>query len=163
MMQKLFVRSTDMAKLRAFFENAPADGRIEWREIANHTDVKMDYRGKQLVRSALRSLGRDYHAIRGVGLQLEGKDTALAIVNTKGCRVYNGVKRLGQSSERLFGRWAPQLSQHDRERLGLVAGLAGAMIGTAKALRSLRVEKPKMSNDGGGVVPLPAPVKWTSK
>lgn len=160
-MRKPFEPSEEMLKLRALFDNIPRDYSISWDEIGSKSSVKMDIRGKELVRSALRSLDLEYLPIRGWGIRIEGVDSAMAIVGGRGKRTYNQVRKLSKSSKHHFDEYAPHLPQAERERLGLVAGLAGIMIGTAKGLAKAFSPKEVPELGGGGPSGPPPPVNWT--
>jgi hypothetical protein len=137
----MFEPSKELAMLKGFFEAIPKGAYLTYVEIADKSGVEMDARGKQVLRSALHSLRREYRCDRGVGIELESEKNAMHIVTGRVKRVSSSLKRADKTATRMTERYVAQLPKDDRDRLLATASLFGAIKSMAHGLAS--IYKPK--------------------
>jgi hypothetical protein len=139
----MFEPSMELTVLKAFFQNMPQGAYVLYSDIEKHTKVKMDTRGKQLMRSALRSLHVEYRAERGQGIEIEGVKNAMHIVTGRVKRVSKAITRADKTTAHMT-KYLDQLPPPDRDRLLATASVFGAVKTLAKGLTN--IYKPKTLN-----------------
>jgi len=137
----MFEPSIEMIKLKGFLSDVPNDASVLYSDIEKATGVRMDLRGKALMRSALNGLRREYRSDRGVGIQLEGSGNCMNLVTTKAVRVGSALKRANKTTIRMVDRYVEELPPPDKSRLIATASLFGAIMAMAKGLAD--IYKPK--------------------
>lgn len=113
--------------LTALFKDAPDGAEITWGDIAKGSGIRMDVRGKELVRHVLRKLHRPYESIRGQGLRLSCANTALTIVRDRFVRIDNRVREADRTQRDLTARHLHQMDEGGKSRLLMVASFFGAI------------------------------------
>jgi hypothetical protein len=121
-----------VAKLAEYFASLPDGEEVRWIRIEADTDVKMDARGKELARRALKRAKRPYEAVRGDGLRLSSPENAITIARGKLLRIDGAVKVADNTQRELQKRHLPQMSPDDQRKMLMVAGLFGAIRTIAK-------------------------------
>lgn len=145
-MTKLFEPSEEQLRIRTVLERTPDGAYLTYKQLEAESKVKMDARGKALMRSAMRSLGRYYRPSNGDGIELEAARNTMAIVTSRVRRVDSSLRRATKTSQSLYERHAESLPVEDRQRLGMVVSLFGAIKAMAKGLTSIYHNKPAPLN-----------------
>lgn len=141
----MFKPNEEMLKLKAFFEQIPRGTYVSYTEIQSKTGIKMNDRGKQLMRSALRSLHYEYNCNIGNGIELESEKNCMAIVTGRMRRVSSGLKRADKTTMRMTERYLDELPPEHKNRLLATASLFGAIKAMAKGLSAI-YKAPKLIN-----------------
>jgi hypothetical protein len=110
-------RQADIDTITAWMLPLPDGQRTSWLEIEQQTGVKMDDRGRKLVRHVARKLNRVYRAIPGYGFELSSAGNALDIAHVRNVRVRNEVDRASSTITNLLSRHGEQMTQDARNRL----------------------------------------------
>lgn len=146
MNSRQFEPSEEMLKIKTVLESAPIGSYIAYSDLEAKTGVRMDTRGKSLMRSACRSLKISYRCARGDGIELEGPENAMGIVTSNMKRVDNGIKKTTKVSTRLQLRHASEMKDEDRNRLTAAVSLFGAIRAMASGLSKIYSDKPEALN-----------------
>ena len=133
----MFEPSKELAILKGLLNDLPAGAYIAYAEIEQQTGVAMNVRGKCILRSALRSLKREYHCDRGNGIELENPANAMVLVTGRVKRVNGSLRRADKTVTRMAERYMEKLPKDDRDRLLATASLFGAIKAMAKGLSSI--------------------------
>jgi len=141
----MFKPNEEMLTLKAFFSEIPKGAFLSYNEIQAKSGVKMDNRGKQLMRSALRSLKIEYACNSGVGIELESEKNCMYLVTGRMRKVSSGLKRADKTTTRMTERYVQDLPPADRDRLVATASLFGTIKALAKGLSDI-YKKPKLIN-----------------
>lgn len=141
----MFEPSKELAVLKGFFSELPSGAYVSYEEITRKTGIAMNARGKSIMRSALRSLKREYHADKGNGIELESPKNAMVLVTGRVKRASNSLRRADKTTTRMAERYVEELPKDDRDRLLMTASLFGAIRAMAKGLSSIYKPK-KLSN-----------------
>lgn len=144
-MGKLFQPSEEMLALRKVLSEAPMGAYIPFKQLAEVSGVKMDGRGKALMRSALRGLKRYYRSDHGKGIELACPGNTMPIVSCKAGRVSSAIKTARKVSTSLYESYVSKLDPKDRERLGLYVSVLAAVEATSKAFSGLGRKMPELS------------------
>jgi hypothetical protein len=142
----MFKPSEEMLKLKAFFINVPNGAYLTYKNIEKQTEIKMDSRGRQLMRSALHSLKREYNCDIGKGIEIEASHNCMSIVTGRVRKVSGTLKRADKTASRMAGRYLDDMPPEDRNRLLATASLFGAIKAMAKGLTDIYGQKPKSLN-----------------
>lgn len=127
-------RQEDIQTLSAFF-GAQADGDyLPWFKIETDTGIKMDLRGKNLARTALRKIKRPYLTVKGEGVRLSAPDNAIEIMGERFKRIDGSVRRADRTRSHLSDRHMHELDEgaaHTMETLGRFFGTIRAVAKSA--------------------------------
>jgi hypothetical protein len=126
--------STETLLLKDYFNDAPDGAIITYTDMENRTGIRMDVKGKQRMRSALRSLRREFACIHGHGIEIESAHNALSLVNNRLIKVDNAVKRGEKTSTRMT-KYLSSMDNSNRERLLHVVSIFGAIKASAELAR----------------------------
>lgn len=138
----MFKASQTMLELKSFFSDIPDGAMVEYADIQSKTGVQMDNKGKGYMRSALKSLNREYCCIPGVGIELDSPGNAMQIVSGRARSIDSSLRRANKSSRNMFEKHYQEMDEKDRERLGACVSLFGAVSAVAKGLTKI-YKKPK--------------------
>ncbi len=137
--------SDDMLEIKEFFRDSPDGAIVPYEDIEKHTGIKMDYQGKQRMRSALHSLRREYACVRGYGIELSSPDNSDVLVGSRLVRIDNAVKRGERSTNRLISQHLKDMPQKTREKVLLAGSIFGAIRASADlAKKQFNVQKEKL-------------------
>lgn len=131
---KRFEPSPEMEALRGWLADAPEGAYVTYVEAEKATGVRMDTRGKQLLRSALRSLDREYRVERGVGIELDSPENTLPIITRRFRAVSNSSKRAAKTTRILYDRHHEKLPEEDRHKVTFAASVLSTMLAMSRAL-----------------------------
>lgn len=120
----------DMMVLQSYFENKPDAEEFTWLRIEADTRIKMDNRGKQLVRAALRK--RPYESIRGVGVRLSSAEAVPRMLLGKMRRIDGAVKRADSTQQKLQILHLEQMSARAQQGMLMMASFFGAIRSIAR-------------------------------
>ena len=133
----MFEPSKELVVLKSFLNEVPLGGFISYKDIEAKTEIKMNERGKSILRSALRSLKMEYRCDKGNGIEIESDKNTMHIVTDKVKRVGNSLRRADRTIVRMTERYVDQLPKPDRDRLLSTASLFGAIRAMAKGLSNI--------------------------
>jgi len=150
----MFEPSKEFMQIKSMLETIPLGSHITYAEIESKTGVKMDIRGKTILRSAARSLKLEYRADRGVGVEIESEKNAMHIVTGRVKRVSSSLKRADKTASRMTERYVEQLPKDDRDRLLATASLFGAIKAMAKGLANI-YKSPKLNTIQSSISHIP--------
>ena len=133
----MFEPSKELVVLKSFLNEVPLGGFISYKDVEAKTEIKMNERGKSILRSALRSLKMEYRCDKGNGIEIESDKNTMHIVTDKVKRVGNSLRRADRTIVRMTERYVDQLPKPDRDRLLSTASLFGAIRAMAKGLSNI--------------------------
>ena len=133
----MFEPSKELVVLKSFLNEVPLGGFISYKDIEAKTEIKMNERGKSILRSALRSLKMEYRCDKGNGIEIESDKNTMHIVTDRVKRVSNSLRRADRTVIRMTERYVDQLPKPDRDRLLSTASLFGAIRAMAKELSNI--------------------------
>jgi len=126
------------SNLQSYIERQSDGMLLDWLTIQRETGITMDQRGRSLFRSALKGVGRVGETIRGTGIRLSSKDTAITIVGSGFQSIHNAAKRAHKTHGALSVRHLTAMDPTDQSRMILAGSFLGAIVGNvtdaAKAL-----------------------------
>ena len=154
-----FEPSEETLKLIDLFSKAEDGSYWKYEDIERATDVVMDNKGKERMRSALNHLKQDYRVERAEGIELAGVKNVMHITTNKTERVRSAIKNADKTSGRLFVKFYDQLPDPDRQRMAAVASLLGAVSAMSAGLKKLYPEPPKLENLAQDVILPPGVTK----
>ena len=123
------------AALQSFLERAEDGALLKWKDIEAHTKVKMDSRGRDMVRSVLDSLKRPCDSVWGVGVQLSSADTALVIMGKRFVAIDNSVKKADKTQHELATRHLSAMTDAARNRMLMLGSFFGAIRSIAESAK----------------------------
>jgi hypothetical protein len=98
------------------WRDAAANGtRWSWLEIEKATAIRMDLRGKGLVRRVLRH--RQYLPIHGQGIEFADATSANAVLDSRASRVRSAVKRAHTTGEELIEQFLPKMGAEEQRKI----------------------------------------------
>jgi hypothetical protein len=118
--------------IESFIESQPLGATLLYNQIQKETGVKMDLRGKQFVRSALRRLKYEYESIHNHGIRLFSPDNATRIVVNKLVKVDNAVKRSEKTHKNISQKFLGELTEPEQRQMTFVGAIFGAIRASAK-------------------------------
>ena len=133
----MFEPSKELAVLKGLLNQTPSGAYLTYFDIEQKTNIKMDSRGKSILRSALRSVKREYRCNRSEGIELESPHNAMHLVTNRVKRVSNSLKKADKTTSRMAERYIDSLKKDDLERLLMTASLFGAIKTMAKGLSNI--------------------------
>lgn len=133
----MFKASADMLKVRSFFEDMPDGSHVDYDDIEKGTGIKMDDKGKGIMRSALNGIKREYYCRKGVGIVLDSPDNAMIITAGRGVRISNAIKKANKTSKNMLIKHYEKMDEKDRERLSAFASLLGAVTAVSSGLKKI--------------------------
>ena len=133
----MFEPSKEIVILKGLLSQTPSGAYVTYSDIETKTNIKMDTRGKSILRSALRSMKREYRCNRGEGVELESQHNAMHLVTNRVKRVSNSLKKADKTTTRMAERYLDSLKKDDRDRLLMTASLFGAIKAMAKGLSNI--------------------------
>jgi hypothetical protein len=108
--------------------DATADGAtLSWLEIEQKTGVKMNYRGKDLVRRVIRRADRAHASIPGSGIRLSCPESSVEIVENAVHRIVGAMGTASRTTRVVLDRHGKDMSDEDRQKLIRVHGTLGAV------------------------------------
>lgn len=110
-------RREDLRKLAEFVATLADGRRVSYVEFEQATAVKMDLRGRALLRLACKRSKRPYLSLLGHGVELSSPQNGMEIVDKCGCRVVSALTAAREVTELVSGRHAGEMTQEDRNRL----------------------------------------------
>lgn len=126
-MKTIAEASSEMLAIKDFLSDAPDGAIIPYSDIENKSGVKMDSRGKQYMRSALHSLGREYACVRGYGVELSSADNSDVLVGSRLIKIDRAVKRGERTTSRVIAKHLEDMPQKTREKVLLAGSIFGAI------------------------------------
>ena len=120
--------------LKDYFELKRDGDVIAFDAIEADLNIKMDYTGKQHMRSALRSLQREYAAIRGYGIELSSPANATSLVSHRLIKIDNAVKRGERAAKRCM-HFIDDMTAEDSKNMLFVTSAFGAIRASANLYR----------------------------
>lgn len=133
----MFKASDDMLKVREFFSDIPDGANVDYHDIEKSTGIKMNNRGKGLMRSALNGLKREYYCRKGEGIVLDSPDNAMVITSARGSRISSSIKKANKTSKNMLVKHYEKMNETDRERLSAFASLLGAVSAVSSGLKEI--------------------------
>lgn len=134
--------SKEMQTIKEYLELFPDGEIITFNAISQNTGIIMNEQGKQYVRSALRSLKREYASIHGIGIELSSPLNATGLVNHRLIKIDNAVKRGEKTANRCM-HFLSDMTEKDSKQLLLISSVFGAI----RASASLAKRQYKLNND----------------
>lgn len=101
--------------------------RISYHDLEKRTGVKMNYKGKQYLRAALRRSKLEYMCIYGEGIELASENTATTIISHKLVRIDNSVKRGEKTYKNVSNQFYDKLSPIEQKQINFVGAAFGAI------------------------------------
>ena len=141
----MFEPSEEMLKLCDLFGEMQPGAYITYQAIEAGTGVRMDLRGKSLMRSALRKLKTEYRSDRGIGIELASGKTAMGVITGKTRRISSSIKRANKCSNRLT-KFIDNMPETDRARFIATSSLLGAVQAVSAGLTKIYKSEPEKLN-----------------
>lgn len=148
----MFQPSKELAVLKGMLSETPLGAHLTYTDIELKTGIKMNARGKQILRSAFNSLKMSYACDIGVGVWIESDKNTMIRVTGKMKRVSGSIRRADKETTRSVERYGEALPKDDRDRLFAVASVFGAMRAMAKGLAGI-YKTPKLLTVTDGAIP----------
>lgn len=119
--------SVNTLKLEGIFSSATAGEYFSYQNLQQLSGVRMDNRGKQYIKSALRRLKLPYETVRGQGIRLLSKDNATKIVVRDVIRIDNSIKKAEKTTRQVKDRVYEQLTEGERKNINFLGALFGSI------------------------------------
>lgn len=129
-MKSIQEATMQMLAIKDYLELANDGAIIPYADVEKNTKVKMNEKGKQYLRSALRSLGREYACIIGYGIELESPENAINLVGHRLIKIDNAVKR-GEKTANNVMKFMNDMSDTDKKKVLFCASVFGAIRASA--------------------------------
>jgi len=133
--------SRETLLIEAYLKNLNSGDKIPYAILEKETKVKMDNRGKQFMRSAMRRLKLEYTCIRGIGIELCSAINATGIIAHKVIGIDKAVKRANKTTKNVINQFDEQLSNEDRLHVYTVRSMLAPITSYSKSAR-LFFQKP---------------------
>lgn len=148
----MFQPSKELAVLKGLLNETPLGSHLTYANIEAKTGIKMNTRGKSILRSAFRSLKIEYACDVGVGVEIESDKNTMVRVTGRMKRVSGSIRRADKTTTRAVERYSEALPKDDRDRLFAVASVFGAMRAMARGLAGI-YKTPKLLTVTDGSIP----------
>lgn len=119
-------RNEETNRLIVYFSDQPAGQVLSYKQIEEESGVRMNYAGKQMMRSALNHLKIEYYVQRGQGIQLANAENTSLIMVGKLSKVDNSIKRASKSHKRLM-KFTEELPEEEKKSMLFLGGMFGVM------------------------------------
>lgn len=119
--------SKETLQIEAVLKNAKSGEFIMYQNLQHLSGVRMDERGKQFMRTALKRLKLEYTVVPGKGIELSSPDNAIKIVATKVIRIDNSVKRAEKTTRNVTDKHYTEMKPEEQRNLNFL-GAAFASI-----------------------------------
>lgn len=143
--------------LGKFIAEQNAGASLSYSAIEHQTRIRMDARGKQLLRAALRRRNIEYTSRRNYGIVLADAEWVAPILSTKIMRIDRAVKRGDRTQRNLQEQFFESLGLDEQKQVLFAGAVFGAIrIATEQgrllykknldraALSQVRIELPKL-------------------
>lgn len=117
--------SEEMLRLKAYLKPFPVGSKIPYQKMENETGVKMDVdsKGRQYMRSALRSLRIAWTCIVGEGIELMSGQNSVRLQHRESAGINNRIKRASKVTEIAMEQHLEDMTPADREMTEMTASL----------------------------------------
>lgn len=119
--------SESTIKIQAFLEKQKPGVEVSYKRIEHESGVRMDARGKQYLRSALRRAKIESSTIIGEGIVLADPDNAMGIVAHKLKRIDGAVRRGERSHKNIQEQFFESMSPEEQRKILFVGAVFGAI------------------------------------
>ena len=140
----------DSIALMEFFKQQKPGADLSYLAIEHGSGVRMDIRGKQLMRGALHRMRLEYSCQRGYGVVLADSALAMPILSTKLTRIDSAVKRGHRSQKNLQEQFFESLSAGEQKKI-LFAGAVFGAIRVAAEQGKMLYRKNRRDDDLPGI------------
>ena len=127
----------DSISLMEFFTKQNPGAELSYLAIENGSGVKMNVRGKGLMRRALHRMRLEYSCARGYGIVLADTDMVMPILSTKITRIDRAVKRGDRSQKNLQEQFFNSLGPDQQRQILFAGAVFGAIRVAAEQGRML--------------------------
>ena len=133
-------RQQQIEKLAEYIGKQPDGAELRWLQVEHETDIKMDPKGRDLVRYVVRKrLKREYDTDIGTGIVLSSPQNGLGIVLRACERIGGAIKGAAKKHRRVADRHLPEMSTADQQQMLQLRGFTGTLATFAKENRVKRL------------------------
>lgn len=133
-------------KIENLFKGASLGEEFTYQQIQQLTGVRMDEKGKQFMRTALKRLKMPYETKHGVGIQLVSPGSAMRIITHSVVKIDRTVKRADKTVRQVSQRTYKDLDPAEQRVVDLTSAQLGGIIAFTKSASQLfKKEIPKVS------------------
>lgn len=119
--------NADTLKLQEYITNQPHGASLGYSLIEDETGVVMNNEGRSRLRSALKTLKREFSTVRGQGIKLADPATAMDIISTKFQRIDGAVRKADKTQRNLQNQFLENMSEPHRKQLLFAGAVFGAI------------------------------------
>jgi len=145
----------EMNILRAYVKDLKPGSTLTWFDISRATGVKMDYRGKQVLRRVLDKEHMLYDAKYGKGIQIGSHENAMKIVGTRMVKIDNSVRRGENTAAIVKDSFFAKLNGDEKKKVIFFGSIFAAIRLSADQAKALYKKKPERKMAASTAIVLP--------
>lgn len=119
--------SEETLKIENIFRSATPGQFFSYEELGRLAELKMDNKGKQFMRSALRRLKMPYEVISGMGIKTLSAQNGTKIIVNSVVKVDNSIKKAEKTTKQVRARVYDELTEPEQKNINFLSALFGTI------------------------------------
>jgi hypothetical protein len=147
--------SEETLKLETYIGTKKDGDELSFFQIETETKIKMNERGKNFLRTALKRAKREYSSIHGHGIKLANASLVVPILSHKFKKIDRAVHRADKSHRNLQEQFFDQLDPVHQKQVLFAGAVFGAIRIAAQNGKLIYKKETKNANDNGIKIQIP--------